>query len=481
MRIGFTNRIILLAVILVIGALVTMALLTGYSARSMLQDEIVRQLNVEANSFIRVVEKNRSLQGNYIEQRNLQRAFSGDSEMKRTLKSNCAILAFTDDSLVSYFYYKPASIAREVLQEIAQHLRGEPRDFYEIMMQGEPFLAVISPLEGILYKTDVVDGVIISYASAASQRSFDDWLQRTLLLTAALGSGIAIALGYWAARRIAGPILLLQQQAEAFARRQFDATASISTGDELEALSRSLGEMGLQIKEHDLQQRAFFQNLSHELKTPLMSIQGYAEGIRDGLFPDPRDALEIIIRESKLIKKQIEDITFLLKMDLLESFFQPKETSINDLLTEAIRQIEGIALLEDIDIHYEPGEDRLLIVDGEKIITVLTNILTNSLKYGQSRVEIATYVEQDSPAASATEATAATQSSGRYVIRIADDGPGLSAADLEHLFDRFYKGSKPGTGLGMAIAQQIAERHQGLLEAENAPTGGAIFALKLPL
>jgi|GEM_PF-2785527 len=491
MRIGFTNRIILMAVILVIGALVTMALLTGYSARSMLRDEIVKQMRSEANSFSRRVENARNQQG-YIERRNLQQSIDRDRESleaKRAMNSNCAILVEGSDTLISYYFYKPGSIPREILQDLFRLWKKGEQPSYAFSMQGEPFLAVIDPLQQIVYQDRLVNGVIITYASSAGQQSFDDWMQGALLATAAIGSGVAIALGYLAARRISGPILQLQQMAEAFGRRQFDTTTAISTGDELEALSRSLGEMGLQIKEHDLQQRTFFQNMSHELKTPLMSIQGYAEGIRDGLFPDSHDALEIIIRESMLIKKQIEDITFLLKLDLLDSFFQLEETSINELLVEAIRRIEGIALLQDIDILYQPGEDRLLRVDGEKIITVLTNILTNSLKYGRSLVEITTLIES-SPVADTTEASQGLPSvqskegpevSEWFVIAVRDDGKGLSDNDLQHLFDRFYKGEQPGTGLGLAIAHQITQRHQGFLQAENASEGGAVFVLKLPL
>jgi two-component system sensor histidine kinase BaeS len=119
-----------------------------------------------------------------------------------------------------------------------------------------------------------------------------------------------------------------------------------------------------------------------------------------------------------------------------------------------------------VDIHYQPGEDRQLNVDGEKIVTIITNILTNCLKYGHSRVEITTNVNRGDL---------------WYTICIKDDGNGFNENDLRHIFDRFYKGSKAGTGLGMAIASSIAERHQGELKAMNAPEGGAQFILRLPL
>jgi len=465
-----TNRFILIAVLLVISALLSMALLTGFSVRRLLQEEIISQLHTELNSFARQVEKYRSGNG-LINRENLRKSLRGETlEVKRALLSNSAILVQDNDSLLPFYFYKPDALPREVLKELAAWLQKPALPFYEFAIQGEPYLCILRPVQQVEYQKTVLAGVIISYASAAATLSFNNWMLRTLLLTAALGSCIAIGVGYGAARRIAKPLQLLQEQADRFAQRQFDDAAAISTGDELEALSRSLRAMGSSIKEHDLKQRTFFQNLSHELKTPLMSIQGYAEGMRDGLFPSNDQALEIIIRESQNIKGQIEDITYLLKMDLLESFFSKEEVSVNSLIATAINQIEGVALLEDIDLYYNPGEDYTLLLDGGKIVTVLTNLLTNGIKYGRSRIDIATQV------VAATDAE-----DGWFCITIGDDGPGLSEADLKHIFERFYRGTKPGTGLGMAIAQQIAEHHQGKLEVANKATGGALFTFKLPL
>lgn len=464
-KLSLTRRMLLMSILLVVTALISMALIIGISAHNFMSNDLYRKLQDENRSFNRIINDNRG-DLDLLDRRRFSLAMRElSSEYRRTL-SNTLVFYYLDGELEQLYFLKPVSPPDEVLSYLAEQYRsGETRGEFTLR-NGKHQYCYIQPIEKLMYQKQsrAVPGLVVTYSSTDTIQEFNQWMMITLSLAALIGTALASAIGLWMARRIAQPLVAMQEQVERLANREYDeAPAPLQTGDEMEALSRTLGEAGARMKEYDQQQRQFFQNLSHELKTPLMSIQGYAEGIRDGLFADSGQALDIIIRESRQLKRQIEDISYLLKMDMLEGFFNLETLSMNALIAEAIRRVEGIALRQDIDIEYEPGADCLLRVDGEKIITVLTNLLTNCIKYGRSRIIISSRSLEQS-----------------FELQIGDDGDGFSDEDLLHIFDRFYKGKKAGTGLGMAIARQIVERHQGSLAVRNAAEGGAVFIVHLP-
>ena len=232
----------------------------------------------------------------------------------------------------------------------------------------------------------------------------------------------------------------------------------------LTAVMSGIGfRLGRSIEQSQETQRHFFQNSSHELKTPLMSIQGYAEGIKNGVM-EPVSSAAVILQESDRMTGLVEELLTLSRIDANRMELRPAPTDVREILYDCLRSTEPVWRKKQVTVAPGFSEEPVLAVcDEDKLEQALKNVLVNALRYCRSRVDIT--CEKRGAAA---------------VIRIGDDGGGIAKADLPHIFDRFYTGEKGSTGIGLALAAEIIHLHQGSIEAQNGERG-AVFEIRLPL
>ena len=231
--------------------------------------------------------------------------------------------------------------------------------------------------------------------------------------------------------------------------------------------------MAHKLEEADVEQKTFFQNASHELRTPLMSIQGYAEGLKFGVFEDKssRDnAIDVIIAETERLSGLVENLLSISKMDMSKSGnYEVKKQNLNvKVLCETIiDRVRGNFIHEDKAIINKINADSLYIYANENdMIRCLENIFSNCLRYCDKAV---------------TFDCRPDSFRRKVTFSIGDDGPGISPEVLEHLFERFTKGKDGKHGIGLALAQAIANEHGGTVNAYNKPNGGACFEVTIPL
>ena len=219
---------------------------------------------------------------------------------------------------------------------------------------------------------------------------------------------------------------------------------------------------GRDIEKEAERQQTFFQNASHELKTPLMAIQGYAEGIQAGVM-DAGGAAEVILEESDRMTELVEELLDISKIDMGRQMLAFSEMDIRELLYDSIRAVEpaaagGIAIVPDF-----PEEPVMVSCDDTRLRRAVTNILSNGVRYARSQLRLACRADK------------------RHVtIRIQDDGDGIAEEDLPHIFDRFYMGRSGKSGIGLALTKEIVHLHRGTIRAYNVDTG-AVFEITLPM
>ncbi|GKH52033.1 hypothetical protein CE91St46_31440 [Eubacteriales bacterium] len=218
---------------------------------------------------------------------------------------------------------------------------------------------------------------------------------------------------------------------------------------------------GRDIEKEAERQQTFFQNASHELKTPLMAIQGYAEGIQAGVM-DTGSAAEVILKESDRMTELVDELLDISKIDMGRQPLALSEMDIRELLYDSIRAVEpaaaaGIAIVPDF-----PEKPVMVSCDDTRLRRAVTNILSNGVRYARSQLRLTCRTEK------------------RHVtIRIQDDGDGIAAEDLPHIFDRFYMGKNGKSGIGLALTKEIIHLHKGTIRAYNGDTG-AVFEITLP-
>lgn len=220
---------------------------------------------------------------------------------------------------------------------------------------------------------------------------------------------------------------------------------------------------GRDIEKEAERQQTFFQNASHELKTPLMAIQGYAEGIQVGVM-DTGSAAEVILEESDRMTGLVEELLDISKIDMGRQQLALSEIDIRELLYDSIRAVESAAAASGITIAPDFSEEPIMVkCDDTQMRRAVTNILTNGLRYARSELRLICRADRR-----------------QVTIRIQDDGDGIAEADLPHIFDRFYMGRSGKSGIGLALTREIIHLHKGTIRARNGDTG-AVFEISIPV
>ena len=220
---------------------------------------------------------------------------------------------------------------------------------------------------------------------------------------------------------------------------------------------------GRDIEKEAERQQTFFQNASHELKTPLMAIQGYAEGIQAGVM-DTGSAAEVILAESDRMTELVDELLDISKIDMGRQPLTLSEMDVRELLYDSMRAVEPIAAGGGITITPDFPETPVMVsCDDTRLRRAVTNILSNGVRYARSQLRLTCRTDK------------------RHVmIQIQDDGDGIAEADLPHIFDRFYMGKSGKSGIGLALTKEIIHLHKGTIRAYNGDTG-AVFEISIPV
>lgn len=273
----------------------------------------------------------------------------------------------------------------------------------------------------------------------------------------------ALIVGIFMSRSISKPTAKLKAAALALAERKYDAELPVERGDELGEVARSFAIMRQRLQDYDETQRRFLQTTSHELKTPLMSIQGYAEGIKDGVFEgdEVEKGLNVIVSESQRLKKIVDEMILLSKLESLDGIYTFQPLTLMELADGAIDKLKGLAaeLKKDVSVVAQ-GDTRLFFRgDKDKLAQAVINLVSNGLRHAKQSVRVVV---------------------GERTLSVIDDGDGIDPQEAPKIFQRFYKGERGDTGLGLSIALAIVERHGGTITVINESSGGARFEIEFP-
>lgn len=317
----------------------------------------------------------------------------------------------------------------------------------------------------IVSQNGEVKGQVFVFARIKNVNKLGRMMNRTQLTSLIAGGAAAVILAMVFQTRLTKPIRKLKDYMAGFSLKDSRQKPDIRTGDEIEELAECFSGMVQKLRQYDEQQKIFLQNTSHELKTPLMSIQGYAEAIKDGIVEgkEMEESLDVIIDESKRLKKIVDEIIYLVKLDNVDEAFHFERTSIQEIINQSVKSVKalfdagGIRLKIEGDCSYEGSFDK------EKLSRAIINILSNGVRYAEKEISINCEAREN-----------------HLEITITDDGKGFQNGEESKIFERFYKGEKGGTGIGLAIAKAIITGHNGRIEAYNAVSGGAVFKIILP-
>ena len=319
-------------------------------------------------------------------------------------------------------------------------------------------------------------GVGLGFIVVARPRAvFTDTLRAllpSLALSGLVALGFALLVAALLSRTITRPLRDLVGGVRRFAGGDYGTRVPLAGPSEVAEMGTAFNEMASEIQRARGSEQAFLADISHELRTPLTSIQGFAQAIVEGEARG--DAVshvaEIIHREARRLVRMVEGLLQVARLESGAQSMAREEVAPSRLLESAVAALEVQAKNAGVTFDLT-GADTLPSVRGDpdKLAQLFLNVLDNAVKHSPRGTTVHVRGERDD---------------GALVVRVRDAGSGLPRGAQTRLFQRFYRGDnaqRDGAGLGLAIAQAIAQAHGGSIRASNVEGGGAEFAVRLPI
>ncbi|HUJ92564.1 MAG TPA: HAMP domain-containing sensor histidine kinase [Gaiellaceae bacterium] len=342
-----------------------------------------------------------------------------------------------------------ASLAAGLLVALA--LRAAPTVWLQVA--GLAFLSVCVPLAAVL-----LSGWVMFHMGADVK----------ILAVAAGSASAAVVAGLLLARTITQSIRRVGDSAQQLASGDLTARAPAGGAAEIAQLADSFNAMAASIEQIFDARRELVAWASHDLRTPLASMQAMLEAIEDGLV-EPEHYLPTLRGQVRTLSLLVDDLFELARIDAGVLRLELEQTEVAGLVESALRLVRPEADARGIDLESHVDGATAAPLAPDKIERVLFNLLTNALRHTPSDGSVAVLVRR---------------LDGEVLVRVEDTGEGLPSGAPARMFERFWRAdparSGGGTGLGLAIARGLVEAHGGRIWAENRPQGGASVSFTLP-
>jgi two-component system OmpR family sensor kinase len=287
---------------------------------------------------------------------------------------------------------------------------------------------------------------------------------------------LSAILAWLIARWVAAPLGRAAEAARSVAAGNYDHQLLPSGPAEAQSMALAFNEMMDRVQASKLAQRDFVANVSHELKTPLTSIQGFAQAILDGTADDAqsqRHAAQVIYDETDRLRRLVEDLLDLARIDAGQISFERRPMDLGALMGAVVERLSVRAGERSVRIETHLPVLPTVIGDGDRLAQVFTNLLDNAIKHTPEGSHVALKGEVEA---------------GWVSIHVDDTGPGIPEDELSRIFERFYQldkarsgGRGRGVGLGLAISREIVQAHGGRLVAQSVIGRGSRFTVQLPI
>ncbi len=314
----------------------------------------------------------------------------------------------------------------------------------------------------------------IATAERPGMRQFQALVQQSLLVSGFAALTTAVVVSLFVSRRIVEPLHAIATVSQRLAQGFYRERTLIRSDDELANLSQSVNQLAEKLDQTEQRRLALLADVAHELRTPLATIEGYMEGLIDGIIKPDRQTFTLIHRESGRLQRLIEDLELLSRVEAGQIPIASRPIDLHALLSDLGTQFQTQFSADDITLELKlPPALPLAWADPDRVDQVLINLLANAFRYTSpgGRVMLQAYLDDD-----------------RLHITVSDTGVGIAPEHLPHLFERFYRVDKSrartsgGSGIGLTIARHLVYAQGGEIWAESAGLGqGASFHFTLPL
>jgi signal transduction histidine kinase len=307
--------------------------------------------------------------------------------------------------------------------------------------------------------------------AAEAHAMFDQAVISVLVLAIAVAVAAAAVLAAVMASRLAGPLRDIGAAARRIAEGDYHGRLPRRGAEELVSLSDSFNQMAASLEEQERMRREFIANAAHELRTPLTNLQGYLEALRDGVVEPDRETFASLWDEADRLVRLSRSLDQLAAGDEGTTPNVPIELDLRELVQSSIELVRPASQAAGLTIDLIAREAVAVRADPDRMTQVVSNLLNNAIAYTPPGGGVTVSVERRRD---------------DVLVSVSNTGPGIPAADLAHVFERFYRvdksraRSRGGAGIGLSIVQQLVEMAGGRVGAESAD-GSTRFWFTLPV
>lgn len=302
---------------------------------------------------------------------------------------------------------------------------------------------------------------------------YGETLTAPLIQAGLVGIFVAVILAVIITRSVASPLKKVSEAAAAVAKGNLDQRAPVKGPVEVRTVAQAFNHMTDEVTAAQQAQRDFLANVTHDLRTPLTSIQGFSQAIMDGVASDPaaaQKAASIINDEAGRMNRMVQELLDLARVEAGRFDMTKQTIKLSDLLCGLGERLAPKAADHGVKLNVEVPALPTIAGDGDRLIQVFTNLIDNAIKH--------------TPAGGSIALIATTKDNG-VLVKVRDTGEGIPADDLPHIFERFYQVDKSrqrkgGAGLGLTITKQIVEAHSGTISVESVEGLGTAFSVWFP-
>ena len=446
--------IVLLILALAVGAFAAMLWSYYYSGTA---DDLTRKATSSANGFRMYTRSDYRAAA-----QQTVNSYEDKSRLELQFLDTTGAVLYSGNDLTAGSTPSTPDIQKALNERTASPWRGRDPD------TGERILAASSP---VIYQGEVVG--VIRYVTSLS--GIDRQFVFTMTVIAAIALAI-FAMVYFSnlyfVRSIVEPLAGITEIARVIADGSYGVQIEKQYDDEIGELTDAINNMSMKIRQAEKTQSEFISSVSHELRTPLTAITGWAETIQNGearSANDIRKGMGIIVSEARRLSNMVEELLEFSRIEDGRFTLAVEPLDLKAELEDAVYTYTEFFRKEGIALDYIDGPEEMIPISGdpERLRQVFCNLLDNAAKHGGAGKRIDTSVEKGE---------------GEAIIKVRDYGPGIPENELPLVTQKFYKGSSKarGSGIGLAVCDEIVSRHGGVLEIGNAPGGGCVVTIHLP-
>ena len=378
-----------------------------------------------------------------------------------------------NDKEQSFSYLKLPPNAEETIKKAIAGETTTTENFNEFLNENSITVAV--PIKN----KNTIEGVVLLHSPVKYMSSAPESGIYTLIFSILAALILASISAVWLSISFIKPLNKIRDATTELAQGNYEVTTNVNQSDEIGELAQSIDKLALQLdksskesERFEKMRQNFIANISHELRTPITVIRGSMEAICDGIISEPEQLKEYneqILSDSVHLQRLVNDLIDLTKLQNTDFSIDKSRINLFEIVNDAIRSMKQISAKKNIKINFiaennERFENYLFIGDYQRIRQMIIIILDNAIKFSNKNQKIDIFLQKKD---------------GKYELKIADNGKGIDPENIGEIFNRYHKSNteenKNGMGLGLAIAKEIALRHNIKIFVESEPNVKTIF------